>query len=99
MRRHLLLATLASAVAAPIPTPAEALDDSNNRMVCRRDREPQLGSHLQRQRICRTRAEWRALEELTQNELQQIRDGQKPNEPPPSAIQALDRTLNVPDNL
>ena len=79
MRRHLLLALLTTAVAAPIPTSAIALDDSNNKIVCRRDRESNLGSHIRAQRTCRTRAQWREVEEQTQNEVQQIRDGQEPS--------------------
>jgi len=82
MRHRLLIAFLAASVAAPMPAAAFAFgDDRNDQVVCRRDRQSNLGSHIRAPRTCRTRAEWRQIEEHTQNEMQQIRDGQQPREP------------------
>ena len=82
MVRRLLLALLVTAVAAPLPAAAFVFDaNEDNKMVCRRDRERTLGSNIRAPRTCRTKAEWRALEEPTQNEMQQIRDGQEVREP------------------
>ena len=80
MSRQLLLAFLAASVAAPIPAMAAHSDgDRDNQTVCRRYDGGNLGSNIQRRtRVCKTRAEWRQLEEHTQNELQQVRDGQQP---------------------
>ena len=96
MRRQLLLASILTSVAAPMPAAAFAFDARDDQVVCRRDREKVLGSNMRAARTCRTRAEWRQIEEHTQNEMQQFRDGQTPIEPPPSGVQALDRTINVP---
>lgn len=52
-----LLFLLASAGAAKTPDEGGA-----EKRVCRRP-EAQLGSHVKRPRICRTQAEWDALEE------------------------------------
>ncbi len=80
--RRLLISALAALVAAPLPTAAVAFDDSqDDKVVCRRDREKTLGSNMRAPRTCRTRAQWRELEEQTQNEIQQIRDGQEPEMP------------------
>jgi Ni/Co efflux regulator RcnB len=82
MVRRLLLALLVTSVAAPMPTSAFVFaDNEDNKMVCRRDRDRTLGFNIRAPRTCRTRAEWRALEEHTQNEMQQIRDGQEVREP------------------
>lgn len=80
MHHRLLIASLAVSVAAPLP--AAAFDNNRDeQVVCRRDRQSNLGSHIRAPRTCRTRAEWRQIEEHTQNEMQQIRDGQQPREP------------------
>jgi hypothetical protein len=80
MRRP-LIAILTVSIAAPLPASAFAFDDNrDNKVVCRRDRDHTLGSHIRAPRTCRTRAEWRAIEEHTQNEMQQIRDGQQARE-------------------
>ena len=96
MRRQLLLAAILGSVAAPMPAAAFAFDDRDDRVICRRDRDKVLGSNMRAARTCRTRAEWRQIEEHSQNEMQQFRDGQTPIEPPPSAAEALDRTIQVP---
>ena len=79
--RRVLLTFVAAAVAAPFPAAAFDFDDRDNKVVCRRDRETTLGSHIRAPRTCRTRAEWRQIEEHTQNEMQQIRDGQEARVP------------------
>lgn len=82
MHHRFLIAILAVSVAAPIPATAFAFGDNrDDQVVCRRDRQSSLGSHIRAPRTCRTRAEWRQIEEHTQNEMQQIRDGQQPREP------------------
>ena len=78
MRRQLLLASILASVAAPMPVAAFAFDARDDRVICRRDREKVLGSNMRAARTCRTRAEWRLVEEQTQNEMQQIQDGREP---------------------
>ena len=79
--RLLMSAVLAASVAAPMPAFAVAVDDSNdNKMVCRSNRDHVVGTRIRAPRVCRTRAQWRELEEQTQSEMQQIRDGQAPSE-------------------
>jgi len=81
MRHPLPIAFLAVSVAAPMPAASFAFGNNrDDQVVCRRDRETTLGSHIRAPRTCRTRAEWRQIEEHTQNEMQQIRDGQQPRE-------------------
>lgn len=83
MTRSIILAALVAAVATPMPVLAFAKDDKkDDQVVCRRDRTTETGSHLRAPRTCRTRAEWREIEDHTQRELQQIRDGQAPTLPP-----------------
>ena len=99
MPRNVLYAALAVALTTP-SLPAAAVAGTENRdsqIVCRRERQPTLGSRLPGPRMCQTRAQWRELEEHTQRELQQIRDGQAPTEPEPSVLPALDRAI-VPPN-
>ncbi len=88
--RHLLMsAVLAALVAAPMPALAFVSDDNrDDQTVCRSDREHNVGTRIPAKRTCRTRAEWRELEENTQRELQQIRDGQAPNEAPAGSLTA-----------
>jgi hypothetical protein len=81
MQSNLIKALVAAVVLAPVPAFASADDNRDNQVVCRRDREANLGSHLRAPRTCRTRAEWRELEDHSQRELQQIRDGQQAQEP------------------
>ena len=84
--RLLMSAVVAASVAVPMPVHAVAADNvaANNsadkKMVCRSSRDHNLGTRIRAPRVCRTRAQWRELEEHTQNELQQIRDGQAPSE-------------------
>ena len=106
MPRNVLYAALAVALMTP-PLPAAtaaaaandgaSADDRDSQVVCRRERQPTLGSRLKGPRLCQTRAQWRELEEYTQRELQQIRDGQAPLEPLPSVLQVLDREV-IPPN-
>lgn len=98
MPRNVLYAALAVALTTP-PLPAAAgagADNRDSQIVCRRERQPTLGSRLTGPRLCQTRAQWRELEDHTQRELQQIRDGQAPTEPPPSVLPALDRQIVPP---
>ena len=81
--RFLMSAVLAASVAAPMPVFAAAVDDNDDKMVCRSSREHNLGTRIRAPRVCRTRAQWREIEEHTQSEMQQIRDGQAPTLPPP----------------
>ena len=76
MRRNILLAFVAVAVAAPpafanTPTPTR-----QDPLVCKRDRDMTLGTHFRAPRTCMLRSQWREMEQHTQNELQQIMDGQ-----------------------
>ena len=80
--RFFLSAIVAASVAAPMPALAVAGDDSDNKMVCRSNREHNLGTRIRAPRVCRTRAEWRQIEDRTQEEMQQTRDGRAT--PPPS---------------
>src|SRR5688500_5353203 len=101
MPRNVLYAALAVALMTPpLPTKAAVgagVDNRDSQVVCRRERQPTLGSRLKGPRLCQTRAQWRELEEYTQRELQQIRDGQAPLEPLPSVLQVLDREV-IPPN-
>ena len=82
MRFFLMSALLAATVAAPMPALAFAFDDNrDDKIVCRSNRDHAVGTRIRAERVCRTRAEWRQLEEHTQRELQQVRDGQAPNAP------------------
>ncbi len=80
MRRELLLPLIAISVAAP---PAFASNFTGatreNPLVCKRDRDMTLGTHFRAPRTCMLRSAWRELELRTQNELQQIMDGQAAN--------------------
>jgi hypothetical protein len=80
--RILMSAVLAASVAAPVPALAVAFDDKDdNKVVCRSNREHNVGTRIRAPRVCRTRAEWRQEEERTHSEMQQIRDGQAPTAP------------------
>jgi len=82
--RFLISAVLAASVAAPVPALAVAYDDNgDNKVVCRSQRDHNVGTRIRAPRVCRTRAEWREEQERTQSEMQQIRDGQAPNLPEP----------------
>ena len=86
MRRFLMSAVLAASVAAPMPALALSSDGArDNQVVCRSVRDHTVGTRIRAPRTCRTRAEWRQIEEHTQREIQQIRDGQAPTEPPAGA--------------
>ena len=87
MTRSILLAALAVSVAAPMPVLAAGKDTNrDDQVVCRRDREANLGSHIRAPRTCRTRAEWREIEDHTQRELTQVQDGRQPMEPEGSTL-------------
>lgn len=76
MRHHLLPLFIAASIATPVP--AVAFDTGatrENPLVCKRDRQTNLGSHMRATRTCMLRSAWRELEEHTQHELQQIMDG------------------------
>ena len=89
MRHFLMFAVLTASVAAPMPALAFALDDNrDDKIVCRSNRDHVVGTRIRAERVCRTRAQWRELEEHTQRELQQIRDGQAPNEPAAGSVGA-----------
>jgi hypothetical protein len=79
--RILMSAVLAACLAAPVPALAVAGDDNgDNKVVCRSNRDHNVGTRIRAPRVCRTRAEWREEQERTQSEMQQIRDGQAPSE-------------------
>ena len=81
--RFLISAVLAASVAAPVPAMAVAYDDNgDNKVVCRSQRDHNVGTRIRAPRVCRTRAEWREEHDRTQSEMQQIRDGQAPTMPP-----------------
>ncbi len=81
MGRFLMFAVVAASVAAPMTAVAVGFDDNgDDKMVCRSNREHNVGTRIRAPRVCRTRAQWRELEERTQSEIQQIRDGQAPTE-------------------
>ena len=76
MRRDLILGLAVAAVSA---SPALASTFTASRadpLVCKRDRQTNLGSHFRAPRTCMLRSQWREMEEHTQRELQQILDGQ-----------------------
>ncbi len=84
--RFLMSAVLAACVAAPVPALAVGFDDGgDSKVVCRSNRDHNLGTRIRAPRVCRTRAEWREEQERTQSEMQQIRDGQAPTAPPTGA--------------
>jgi hypothetical protein len=94
MRPHLMFTLLATSLALPI-TAAPAFDDRDDQMVCRRDRQSEVGTRMRAPRTCRTRAQWREMEELTQREIDQIRDGQQPQNPNEGGpVPGLDRRPN-----
>ena len=82
MRRHLLPLFIAASIAAPLP--ALAFDSGatrENPLVCKRDRQTNLGSHFRAPRTCMLRSQWREVEDNTQHELQQIMDGRAATSP------------------
>lgn len=92
MYRHLLLALFTASIAVPIG--ASALDDRatrDNPLVCKRDRQTQVGSLFRAPRTCMLRSEWREHEAHVQHELQQVRDGREANRPPVEGSPALGR--------
>ena len=76
MRRELLIALAALAVGAPPVLAAPFSATRADPLVCKHDRDTNLGSHFRAVRTCMQRSAWRELEAHTQNELQQIMDGQ-----------------------
>ena len=76
MRRELLIATATLAVVAPPVLAAPFSATRADPLVCKQDRDTHLGSHFRAPRTCMQRSAWRELEARTQNELQQIMDGQ-----------------------
>ena len=80
--RFLMLALVASSISAPAPLLAAGVNDSDdNKLVCRSNRDHNVGTRIRATRVCRTRAEWRQERDRTQEEMQQIRDGQAPTLP------------------
>lgn len=80
--RFLMSAVLAASVAAPVPAMAVVYNDNgDNKVVCRSNRDHNVGTRIRAPRVCRTRAEWREEQERTHSEMQQIRDGQAPTMP------------------
>jgi len=73
--RALLIAVAAAGCAASVAAyaasdPAPNKDDE--RVICRRG-EGTVGSRLGEQRVCRTRGEWRRMDQTTRREVQEFR--------------------------
>jgi hypothetical protein len=80
MRRELLFSLIVmSLTASPALSSSFAGATRENPLVCKRDRDTTLGSHFRAPRTCMLRSAWHELEMRTQNELQQIMDGQAAN--------------------
>ncbi|MGZ8998251.1 MAG: hypothetical protein ACXW2T_05265 [Allosphingosinicella sp.] len=91
MRRELLVALAAFAVASP-PVIANPFSATRaDPLVCKHDRDTNLGSHFRAQRTCMQRSAWRELEERTQSELQQIMDGQTARGSAGNGVRGLSR--------
>jgi hypothetical protein len=65
-----LLASLAAAAASPAGPPANPADE----IVCKRDKSPDVGTHMRSKRVCMKRSEWEIVEKNTQNQLQNLQD-------------------------
>ena len=74
------LVTGAGALAAFAMSAPTVAADGDDRQVCRQV-EAATGSRLGGRRVCRTAAEWRAIEQQAQREFDRGRSG--PNLPPP----------------
>ena len=62
----------ALAAAAQVP-PAKPATDSDP-IVCKRDKESDVGTHMRPQKICMKKSDWDLTEKNTQNELQTLHD-------------------------
>ena len=68
MREAILLAVAATALGSAAWAQGNATAEGDDKIVCRRSAD-QTGTRIGRsQRVCRTRAEWRANERATENE-------------------------------
>ena len=68
MWKMLAIGTMLGATAAVAQAPSDTTakvgpNQDPNQVICRTERE--IGSRLSRRRVCRTRAEWAALEQQT----------------------------------
>ncbi len=81
MRMILAAAALAAATSATAETPRQNQDEQ--RQVCRRI-DAVTGSRLGARRVCRSAAEWRAMEEEEQRAVRASRSG--PNLNPPAGL-------------
>jgi hypothetical protein len=63
---------------------AVAKDPAPDKIVCKRQYDADTGSHFQSsRRVCRTQAEWKEIENQTEQTMRKIRDGGSAN---PSAL-------------
>jgi hypothetical protein len=84
MRYYMVIAVAAACVTAPAAGLASSEPaNRDNQVVCRRAEGGELGSHLRRApRVCKTRAEWRELEDYTQRDLRSMSDRTRDPEEP-----------------
>ena len=69
MREAILLAVAATALGSAAWAEGNAAAEGDDKIVCRRSADGYTGTRIGRsQRVCRTRAEWRANERATENE-------------------------------
>ena len=82
----LLMGAVAFAAAAVVAGDTNAGAKSDDRVICKKDRSYQTGSHMRRPPVCKLKSAWNLEEKEAQRRLQQIRDrGPRTQTPAPTA--------------
>ena len=65
---------LAALVASAGPTSSAAQGKDADPVICKRDQNSEVGTHMAPPKVCMKKSEWDLIEKNTQTELQSFRD-------------------------